>query len=31
MNNLEIELKMVFDLEIEFKIVYELINNIVIL
>lgn len=31
MNNLEIELKVVFDLEIEFKIVYELINNIVIL
>lgn len=31
MNNLEIELKMIFDLEIEFKIVYELINNIVIL
>lgn len=31
MNNLKIELKMVFDLEIEFKIVYELINNIVIL
>lgn len=31
MNYLEIELKMVFDLEIEFKIVYELLNNIVIL